>query len=124
MPIKSEIRQQVLIVRPVDSLNKASKDEFEEFLLNEIDEGFRLVVFDLSELHHVSSDGLLVMLKLINDLRKIGGEVVVTGLNSNIRVIFNVSGLFTLLDETEDIDSAITSLLAQNISSAPGESIE
>lgn len=113
MPIQSEVREQVLIVRPTDSLNKACANEFEEFLQNEMDEGFRLVVFDFSQLAQVSSDGLLVILKLINELRKIGGEVVVTGLNSKLRVLFNVSGLFTLMEESDDVDAAIARLLAQ-----------
>ncbi len=113
MPIQSEVREQVLIVRPIDSLNKACANEFEEFLQNEMDEGFRLVVFDFSQLAQVSSDGLLVILKLINELRKIGGEVIIAGLNSKVRVIFNVSGIFTLMEESEDVDSAIARLLTQ-----------
>ncbi len=117
MPIHSEVRDNVLIVRPINSLNKACASEFEEFLQNEIDEGFRLVVFDFAKLSQVSSDGLLVILKLMNELRKIGGEVVVTGLSSNVRVIFKASGLFTLLEESDDVDAAIARLLAQQDSS-------
>ncbi len=117
MPIHSEVRDNVLIVRPINSLNKACASEFEEFLQNEIDEGFRLVVFDFAKLSQVSSDGLLVILKLMNELRKIGGEVVVTGLSSNVRVIFKASGLFTLLEESDDVDAAIAHLLAHQDSS-------
>lgn len=113
MPIQSEVRERVLIVRPIESLNKACAAEFEEFIRNEMDEGFKLIAFDFSQLPSVSSDGLLVMLKLINELRKIGGEVVVTGLSPNVRVIFNVSGLFTLLEESEDLDSATARLMEQ-----------
>ena len=113
MPIQSEVREQVLIVRPIDSLNRTCANEFEEFIQSEMDEGFRLVVFDFSQLAQVSSEGLLVILKLINELRKSGGEVIVTGLNSKVRVIFNVSGIFTLMEETEDVDAAIAKLLSQ-----------
>jgi anti-anti-sigma factor len=121
MPIQSEVREQVLIVRPIDSLNKACAHEFEEFLQNEMDEGFRLVVFDFSQLAQVSSDGLLVILRLINELRKIGGEVVVAGLNSKVRVIFNVSGIFTLMEESEDVDAAIALLLEQQAPTADAD---
>ena len=107
MPIQSEVHKNILIVRPVETLTKACAGEFEEFLQNEIDEGFRYVIFDFSQVSQVSSDGLLVVLKLINEIRKIGGEVLVTGLKSKVRVIFSVSGMFTLLEETEDIESAI-----------------
>ena len=107
MPIQSEVHKNILIVRPVETLTKACAGEFEEFLQNEIDEGFRYVIFDFSQLSQVSSDGLLVLLKLINEIRKIGGEVLVTGLKSKVRVIFSVSGMFTLLEETEDLESAI-----------------
>ena len=110
MPIQSEVHENILIVRPVETLNKACASEFEEFLQNELDEGFRHVIFDFSHLSQVSSDGLLVILKLINEIRKIGGEVLVTGLKSKVRVIFSVSGMFTLLEETEDLESAIAQL--------------
>jgi anti-anti-sigma factor len=89
-----------------------------------MDEGFRLVVFDFSQLSQVSSEGLLVILKLINELRKIGGEVMVAGLNSKVRVIFNVSGIFTLLEESEDVDAAIARLLAQPRPTADEEAPE
>jgi len=124
MPIQSEVREQVLIVRPIDSLNKVCATEFEEFIQSEMDEGFRLVVFDFSQLSQVSSEGLLVILKLINELRKIGGEVMVAGLNSKVRVIFNVSGIFTLLEESEDVDAAIARLLAQPRPTADEEAPE
>jgi anti-anti-sigma factor len=72
MPIQSEVREQVLIVRPIDSLSRACAAEFEEFIQSEMDEGIRKVVFDFSQLAQVSSEGLLVILKLINELRKSG----------------------------------------------------
>jgi len=107
------VREQVLVVRPEDSLNKACVKEFEELIQSEMDEGFRMVVFDFSQLTQISSEGLLMILKLINELRKSGGEVIVAGLNSKVRILFNVSGIFTLLEETEDVDTAITRLLEQ-----------
>ena len=113
MPIQLEVREQVLVVRPEGSLNKACVKEFEELIQSEMDEGFRLVVFDFSQLTQISSEGLLVILKLINKLRKSDGEVIVAGLNSKVRILFNVSGIFTLLEETEDVDTAISRLLEQ-----------
>jgi len=124
MPIQSEVHKNILVVRPTDALNKASASEFEEFLQNEIDEGFRYVIFDFSQLSQVSSDGLLVMLKLISEIRKIGGDVIVTGLKSKLRVIFSVSGMFTLLEETEDLETAIARLQEGQDSSAEAASPE
>jgi len=124
MPIQSEVHKNILVVRPTDALNKASASEFEEFLQNEIDEGFRYVIFDFSQLSQVSSDGLLVMLKLISEIRKIGGDVIVTGLKSKVRVIFSVSGMFTLLEETEDLETAIARLQEGQDSSAEAASPE
>jgi len=124
MPIQSEVHKNILVVRPTDALNKASASEFEEFLQNEIDEGFRYVIFDFSQLSQVSSDGLLVMLKLIGEIRKIGGDVIVTGLKSKVRVIFSVSGMFTLLEETEDLETAIARLQEGQDSSAEAASPE
>ena len=106
MPIQTEIRGPILIIRPEGSLNKAISSELEELLTNELDEGFRQIVFDFSLI-----DGLRVVLHLVNEVRSLDGDVVVTGMLEQVETALEVAGFFKLIDFFPDIDTAIESLL-------------
>lgn len=110
MSIQSEIRDKIFIIRPIDSLNKAGAEEFEELIRSEIDEGIKYVVFDLSQMAHSSSDGLRAILRMTDELMAVGGGSFVVGLNPQLRSVFNVSGLLMLIEEADDLDSAISQL--------------
>lgn len=111
MSIHTEIRGPILIIRPEGSLNKAISSELQELVMNELDEGFRLMVIDFSLINQISSDGLRVILHLVNEVRSIEGDVVVTGLQEQVEMALEVAGFFKLIDSLPDIDTAIESLL-------------
>jgi anti-anti-sigma factor len=111
MSIQTEIHGQILIIRPEGSLNKAISGELEEWVTNELDEGFRLIIFDFSLVNQISSDGLRVILHLVNEVRSLGGDVSVTGMQEQVETALEVAGFFKLLDSYPDIDTAIESLL-------------
>ena len=111
MSIQTEINGQILIIRPEGILNKAISSELEELLTNELDEGFRLIVFDFTLINQISSDGLRVILHLVNEVRSLGGDVTVTGMQEQVETALQVAGFFKLIDSFPDIDTAIESLL-------------
>lgn len=111
MSIQTEIRGPILIIRPEGSLNKAISSELEELLTNELDEGFRQIVFDFSLINQISSDGLRVILNLVNEVRSFDGEVVVTGMLEQVETALEVAGFFKLIESFPDIETAIDSLL-------------
>jgi anti-anti-sigma factor len=108
-------------VRPLDRLTKVNTREFEEFLLNALDEGFRNVIFDFSQLSLMSSEGLLTILNLIKEIRSKGGEVVSVGFKPKVRPLFAVSGMFALLEESEDLPAAINHLQLRDTAFTNGE---
>ena len=111
MSIQTEIHGQILIIRPEGSLNKAISGELEEWVTNELDEGFRLIIFDFSLVNQISSDGLRVILHLVNEVRSLGGDVSVTGMQEQVQIALEVAGFFKLIDSFPGIDAAIESLL-------------
>jgi anti-anti-sigma factor len=111
MSIQTEIRGTILIIRPEGSLNKAISSELEELLTNELDEGFRQIVLDFSLINQISSDGLRVILNLVNEVRSLDGEVVVTGMLEQVETALEVAGFFRLIESFRDIDTAMESLL-------------
>lgn len=110
MSIQTEIRGQILIIRPEGSLNNAISSELEELLNNELGEGFRMIVFDFSQLIQISSDGLRVILHMVNEVRSLGGDIAVTGMTEQVEQALEVSGFFKLIEPFADMEKAIESL--------------
>lgn len=87
-------------------LDATTSSELEVKLITFIDAGEKRLVLDFTELSYISSSGLRVLLigaKHLND--KGGGKMVVTGLQPNVREIFEISGfqnIFTIFSSRQE----------------------
>ena len=86
--------------------------ELDELLDTAIDDGARLMVFDCSELTHISSDGLRVVLKSLRRLREADGKAALAGAGDKVRSVLEVGGFLALLDEFDTTDDAVQALTA------------
>jgi len=107
MTIQTEIRGQVLIVRPSGDINKTAASELHELLDGAIAEGVTRLVLDFSILSHISSDGLRVILKAIEEVQSRKGQVVLAGMGEQVRGVFDASGFLGLIREFADLDAAV-----------------
>ncbi len=107
MTIYTEVRGQVLIVRPSGDINKMAANELHELLDNAIAEGITRLVFDFSILSHISSDGLRVILKAIEEVQSRKGQVVLAEMGEQVRGVFEASGFLGLIREFTDLELAI-----------------
>ncbi|HIA11481.1 MAG TPA: anti-sigma factor antagonist [Flavobacteriales bacterium] len=78
-------------------------------LLNDIDEhivdSFIYFVVDLSELDHMNSNGLNILINILTKSRNAGGETVITGLSEKISkliVITKLNTVFAIADNQEE----------------------
>lgn len=110
MPILTEIRDQILIVRPSGNVSKPVAAELEELLRAAIDDGMNYMVFELSGLTQISSEGLRTILNTVKALRDARGLVAIVGLGDQVRGVFEVGGFFALLDEFDTLDEAIDAI--------------
>lgn len=110
MTIHTEIRDQVLIIRPVGYVSKPVASELEELLSASIDDGITHMVFDLSSLTQISSEGLRAILNTVKLLRASRGLCAIVGLGEQVHGVFEVGGFFTLLDEFESVDEALDAI--------------
>ena len=113
MTIHTEIRGQVLIVRPSGDINKMAASELDELLGNAIAEGVTRLVFDFSFLSHISSDGLRVILKAIEEVQSRKGKVVLAEMGEQVRGIFEASGFLGLIREFSDLEVAVNATSAE-----------
>lgn len=112
MTIQSELHGDLFVVRPQGDVSKSVAAELDELLDAAIDDGARLMVFDCSDLTHISSDGLRVVLKTLRRLREADGRAVLAGAGDNVRSVLEAGGFLALLSEFDTPDSAVQALSA------------
>jgi anti-anti-sigma factor len=112
MTIQSELHGELFVIRPQGDLSKPMAAELDELLDTAIDDGARLMVFDCSELTHISSDGLRVVLKSLRRLREADGKAALAGAGDKVRSVLEVGGFLALLDEFDTTDDAVQALTA------------
>jgi len=110
MPIFTENRAQVVILRPHGNIDKLMAMELEELLATAIDDGTLNLVIDFSGVSHIGSDGLKVILGGLKRLQTCGGRLVQSGASDDVRAVLDVSGFMALLGEFETVDVAVARL--------------
>mgnify|MGYP006287015403 CR=1 FL=1 len=113
MSIPTEIRGNILVVRPEGSLNKLTAHDLTELLKSEISVGFHKIVFDCSRLVQISSDGLRVILNTFRDLKALDGDLVVSSLSNQIESALKITGMLKIINSFEDVDTAVRYLEKQ-----------
>lgn len=110
MNIQSDTLDDILVLRPLGRLDRTSAPELEELVHGALENEVRHIVFDFSQVETMSSDGLRVVLNTGNRLRAAHGRFAVAGLGSDVRALFDVSGVFSLYSGFETLDQALAYL--------------
>lgn len=85
--------------------------------------GGRLLLADLSGVHYISSAGLRIFILAQKELKKVGGEMILSGLSPQVLDVFKMSGfekLFRIVPEPD----ALGNLVAADAETAPGHRIK
>jgi stage II sporulation protein AA (anti-sigma F factor antagonist) len=104
--VKVDIRYEnkFLIASLVGELDHHTAVEVREVLQKEIQKEIATkVILDLKGLKFMDSSGVGVILGRYKELERIGGKLVVTGLNETVKKIFQISGLHKIIKVFDDI---------------------
>ncbi|MEF9935404.1 MAG: anti-sigma F factor antagonist [Clostridium sp.] len=78
---------------------------------NKIEElGSQNIVFDFNGVNFMDSSGIGVVMGRFRKLSATGGKACVVNLKPNIKRVFELSGLFKIIPEHSDIETAVSSL--------------
>ncbi len=83
---------------------------FQESVLELIDKGENIIVFDLENMEYISSAGLSAFLVAAKTAKAAGGGVACSGLQEMVKQVFEVSGFMAVLPFYETKDKALESL--------------
>jgi anti-anti-sigma factor len=64
-------------------------------------------IVDLANLEYISSTGLSAFLSAAKKIRAAGGRMALAGLNSRIRLVFEMSGFLRLFPIYANVDAAV-----------------
>ena len=94
-----------LVVDVDGQLVVSNRQEFKQLVLDEVEQGMRLVVVDFSRSAYIDSSGLGALVSLGKRIREAGGELRLAALNEDLRTLFELTrldALFPLYEKRED----------------------
>jgi stage II sporulation protein AA (anti-sigma F factor antagonist) len=65
------------------------------------------LIFDFQGVNFMDSSGIGMVMGRYKNIHKNGGKAAVTGLKPSVKKIFQMSGLFKILEEYDTVDNAI-----------------
>ena len=85
-----------LLVDVDGQLVVSNRQELKQAILNDVEQGARLVVVDFTKSPYIDSSGLGALVSLGKRLRELGGDLRLTGLNDDLRTLFDLTRLDAL----------------------------
>ena len=110
MELKVTRHGQVAVVHPGAQVDGRSAFQFEQDILELLQDGTRYVVVDFSAVNLFASAGIRVLILMLHKLDARDGALVLCGLNQYIRNVLDVSGLtsqFTIVGTIADAVKAM-----------------
>jgi anti-sigma B factor antagonist len=101
-----DVQEGVLIVKADGGLNAQTADEFVKSIEKLVDAGLRSIIIDCSDLDHISSYGLGVLVRLHRRMHEKIGDVKIASVQSRIVDVLRVARLNKLFAIYPDVESA------------------
>ena len=96
-----------LLVNVDGQLVVGNRQAFKQAVLDEVEQGARLVIIDFSRAAYIDSSGLGALVSLGKRLRELGGDVRLAALNDDLRALFELTRLDALFPLYASRDDAI-----------------
>lgn len=98
----------ICIVAVDGSLDSSKSAVFEQQVNQALADGNQAILVDFSDLDYTSSAGLRVLLSTAQKLKASGGKFALCGLNDNVKEVFELSGLDSILKIFPKREEAVT----------------
>jgi len=95
----------VKFIGDVDNLVCSSYKTKLETVINE--NKYKKVIMDFSNVSFIDSSGLGLILGRYNQLKKHNGNLYMTGVNKQTEKIFNIAGIWTIMDRYDNVEQAL-----------------
>ena len=97
----------VVIVRVEGQLVVGNRNELKDHLQSLLEKGERRFLIDFAQTGYIDSSGLGALVALARKVREEGGDLRLSGLNEDLRSLFELTKLDTLFAISETPDQAL-----------------
>jgi anti-sigma B factor antagonist len=102
-------RSGVAVVQVEGQLIVGNRQELKELVQAALDKGERRILIDFSRTGYIDSSGLGALVSISRKIREAGGELRLSGLNEDLRSLFELTKLDTLFAVAETPQQALAS---------------
>jgi len=99
----------VTVLQVEGQLIVGSRQELKDLVSAALDHGDRRILIDFSRTGYIDSSGLGALVSISKRIREAGGELRLSGLNEDLRSLFELTKLDTLFAITDTPQQALTS---------------
>jgi anti-sigma B factor antagonist len=99
----------VVVVQVEGQLIVGNRHELKDLVQGALERGERRLLIDFSRTGYIDSSGLGALVSISKRIREVGGELRLSGLNDDLRSLFELTKLDTLFSITETPEQALTS---------------
>ncbi|MGE0354826.1 MAG: STAS domain-containing protein [Gemmatimonadales bacterium] len=97
----------VLVVRVEGQLIVGNRQELKNVIQQAVDNGERKFLIDFSKTGYIDSSGLGALVSISKKIREQGGELRLSGLNEDLRSLFELTKLDTLFSIADTPEQAL-----------------
>jgi anti-sigma B factor antagonist len=101
----------VCVIRVGGYVDFDAAPQFKRCLVHRIEQGDRVIVVDLSEAGFIDSTAIGVLVGALRRLREVGGSLSVVCVDEDVRGIFEIVGLDSLIPMYRSPDEAVAALV-------------
>jgi anti-sigma B factor antagonist len=99
----------VTVVTVEGQLVVGNRQELKDLVADALDKGERRILIDFSQTGYIDSSGLGALVSISKRVREAGGELRLSGLNEDLRSLFELTKLDTLFAIAETPQQALAS---------------
>jgi anti-sigma B factor antagonist len=99
----------VTVVKVEGQLVVGNRQELKDLVFAALDKGDRRILVDFSQTGYIDSSGLGALVSISKRVREAGGELRLSGLNEDLRSLFELTKLDTLFAIAETPQQALSS---------------
>lgn len=108
MSFKISDQDGITLVEVDGELTVANRERFKKVVLERVESGDRKFLMDFGESSYIDSTGLGSLVSLSRKIREAGGRMRLTGLNEDLRTLFELTKLDTVFDLADSRAAAMS----------------
>ena len=109
MEISSTQQGDITIIKIEGSVDAFTAGDATSYLRKVVDEGFTLLVLDLTDVEYMSSAGLRTMLMILKQVRQYDGDLRLAGPREAVSKVLSMAGLTSIMTIYDSLEDAVAS---------------